>query len=330
MSAEATTKDSEPSDRVPTEAGPEEIVCEVCQRSDHHPECPVAGNGRMEVQHEDEDRVQVELVSRTPEDPFQTDQLNLVDGSEATVFKVKGSRPLGDPSPDLIQKVCEARKNIDTVPKSGENERIDHEYSTYDDVNGTIAEPLAEAGVWVHSSIVDTFKQPSGTTSHGNQRYCVTAVMEVYLTDGDSRIGRRVVGENENAGDKHHYALESQLLRYALSKMLLLESGDPEVDQDPNSGQGAPKASSHGSSEKSGDGEPATDSQTSTLREISKEARKAGADLSDLPGLDDLTKDEASDLFDILKKRKREARKKQAQERAGQQTIKSGEDDDGS
>jgi len=242
--------------------------------------------------------------------------------------------------------VCKARLEVEDrgpIPKSGYNERIDHEYSTYDDVNGVVGSALAQAGIWHHSSVVTTFKEPSGETRKGNQRYCVTAVMEVYLTDGLTRMGRRIIGSNENAGDKHHYALESQLLRYALSKMLLLESGDVEVDQDPESGQGQPASSSssdNASTGGNGTGTPASDSQKSTLQEIADEAAEAGVDLSDVSGVNvnddgpqidpDLTASGADYLFDELKKRKREARKQQAQQRAGQQTINSGEDDDGS
>lgn len=164
------------------------------------------------------------------------------DGEESWEFRVQGSETLGDPSPDLIKKICQARIAIaekGPVPRSGYNSRIDHEYSTYDDINGHVAVPLAQAEIWVESSMVETYKQPSGKSRNDNQKWNVTAVMEVYITDGDTRTGRMVIGENDNTGDKHHYALESQLLRYALSKMLLLETGDPEVDQDHPVDEGA-------------------------------------------------------------------------------------------
>lgn len=184
---------------------------------------------------------QVERVTENqevPVDPFSYQVLgpeNDPDRQELA-FRVRGSRPLGDPSPGLIEKVCEARLRIEEngkMPQSGYNKRIDHKYSTYDDVNGHVAAPLARAGIWKHSALVDSVRfTTNSTTKGGNPIYRVVAIMEVRITDGDSWIGRRVIGENRNAGDKHFYALESQLLRYALSKMLLLESGDPEVDQD--------------------------------------------------------------------------------------------------
>ncbi|PSG98058.1 hypothetical protein BRD56_02535 [Thermoplasmatales archaeon SW_10_69_26] len=216
---------------------------------------------------------EVQVTETKPSSPFDMGKDQGPEGEETWRFRVQGSTPLGDPSPALIEKVCEARQNIGTIPKSGYNSHIDHEYSTYDDVNGAVAEPLAEADVWVHSSIVDTYKQPSGTTGSGNQRWCVTAVMEVYLTDGDSRMGRRVVGENENAGDKHHYALESQLLRYALSKMLLLESGDVEVDADPGSGQGTQQSQSSTGQDPSGP-------QLEFIQDLREECRNAGVPTS--------------------------------------------------
>ncbi len=277
------------------------------------------------------DPIEVRVVERAPEDPFDMGSDEGPDGEEVWRFKVRGAEPLGDPKPSLIEKLCKARIAIaekGVVPKSGYNSHIQHEYSTYDDVNGHISVPLAENGVWVHSSMVDTYKQPSGKTKGGNQRYCVTAVMEVYLTDGESRMGRRVIGENENAGDKHHYALESQLLRYALSKMLLLESGDPEVDTDPNAGTGGQAPASGGQPSRGGGGhsnDPATDNQKNYIRKLAKEAQEAGASTDDLPGLADLTKPEASDLIDELKQRKQEAQFQRASDRQKQATLEDGE-----
>lgn len=228
------------------------------------------------------------------EHPFSYELLGPEDGDEEhreLAFRVQGSRPLGDATPELIQKICDARVAIEEkgkVPQSGYNERIDHRYSTYDDVNGHVARPLAEAGVWLESSMVDSARFATGSTTRGgNPIYKVVAIMEVRLTDGDAWIGRRVMGENKNAGDKHFYALESQLLRYALSKMLLLESGDPEVDQDPESAGTQATAESTEQADPE-DMEDPSGSQMGYIKDLREKCRDAGVptkagDMSDDP-----------------------------------------------
>jgi hypothetical protein len=186
-----------------------------------------------------------------------------------------GAGPIhGRPDAELVEALCAARQEIDTVPKNGYNNYLDHEYATYDDVMRAVAEPMAEAGVWCFPSVVDTFKQYAGQSKQGVDQYTITVVLEAFWTAGDSTIRSYWVGETIDSGDKHHYQLLSQVTKYALAKTLMLDTGDADVDADHVE---PTKASSGQASTSSGPTEAASERQQSYIRDLQERCQARGA-----------------------------------------------------
>jgi sulfur carrier protein ThiS len=191
-------------------------------------------------------------------------------------FRVRGGRVEGEPGPELVEKLCEARANMEGVERNGYNDHLDHEYATYDDVMRAVAKPLAEAGVWCLESVVDTLKQEAGNSRSGRSQHIVTLVLETVWTDGESSFRSYWIGEALDSGDKHHYQLLSQVTKYAYAKTLKLDTGDRGVDathHETHAETEPDEPSSNG-----GGREPATDCQQAYIRNLQEKCLARGAD----------------------------------------------------
>lgn len=132
----------------------------------------------------------------------------------------------------LVRKLSKIMGECRYIQKRGFNEFHKYPYATEADVSEKVAPLLSQNNIMIFPSILEK-DVLQVTTFKGKSEILVTLLMEFTIEDGDTGEVRsiRMGGQGQDAGDKAIYKAETGAQKYAILKLLQIETGlDPEND----------------------------------------------------------------------------------------------------
>lgn len=132
----------------------------------------------------------------------------------------------------LYRKLAKVMAEVSRVPKRGRNEFHKYDYATEADLVDAVRERLAEANVFVFSSVDELVRQEI-TTGKGATTAITTAKMTFTFADGDSGETHSVTfyGTGEDASDKGAYKAFTGATKYFVMKSFLIPTGDDPEEE---------------------------------------------------------------------------------------------------
>lgn len=134
--------------------------------------------------------------------------------------------------PALAKKLATILGAVGKVPKSGHNSFHKYDYVTENDLVYAVRDKLAEAGIFVFTSIeeqhVEMIKDEDKTTA------LTTVTTRHTFVDGDTGESFSVLSQGQGAdvGDKGGYKAATGAMKYFLYKCFMIPTGDdPEADE---------------------------------------------------------------------------------------------------
>lgn len=134
----------------------------------------------------------------------------------------------------LAGKLAKVMGSIPWVEKRGRNSFFNYDYATESDIMEAIREKLAEAGVFVTTSVEDMqFRETTKKTRDGSPMHLVFVKTKHTFHDGETgeTLEAFGFGSGEDSGDKAVYKAITGAMKYFASKNFLMSTGDdPEKD----------------------------------------------------------------------------------------------------
>ncbi|WP_368251202.1 ERF family protein [Enterococcus sp. 2201sp1_2201st1_B8_2201SCRN_220225] len=133
---------------------------------------------------------------------------------------------------NLMQKLSEIMAVIERIPKRGHNNFHDYDYALESDIKDVVRKELSSRNIMMISHELSRTATPV-TTKKGSQEQIITLEIEYTLIDADSGETTKFVGygDGQDAGDKAVYKAKTGALKYALTSLFLIPTGDdPETD----------------------------------------------------------------------------------------------------
>ena len=133
---------------------------------------------------------------------------------------------------NLFQKINRVREKVSYVQK--EEKKIDGKYRavTHDTVTALVRPSLVELGIIIAPSQVSCeMVETGGKTQSGAKIFRTISCFDVWFIDADNPTDRhcvRVWAHGDDTGDKGPGKAFSYSVKYAVMKLLSLESGDDE------------------------------------------------------------------------------------------------------
>ena len=131
---------------------------------------------------------------------------------------------------NLIQKLAEITNEIERIPKNGHNDFHNYDYALESDIKDV--RPLLVAQNLFMLSDEKSRSVTEIKTQKGTQQL-VTLEIEYTIFDGDTgeTIKFTGFGDGQDAGDKAVYKAKTGALKYALTSLFLIPTGDdPETE----------------------------------------------------------------------------------------------------
>ena len=132
---------------------------------------------------------------------------------------------------NLIQKLAEITNEIERIPKNGHNDFHNYDYALESDIKDVVRPLLVARCLFMlsdeKSRTVTEIKTQKGT------QQLVTLEIEYSIFDGDTgeTIKFTGFGDGQDAGDKAVYKAKTGALKYALTSLFLIPTGDdPETE----------------------------------------------------------------------------------------------------
>lgn len=132
---------------------------------------------------------------------------------------------------NLIQKLAEITNEIERIPKNGHNDFHNYDYALESDIKDVVRPLLVAQNLFMlsdeKSRSVTEIKTQKGT------QQLVTLEIEYTIFDGDTgeTIKFTGFGDGQDAGDKAVYKAKTGALKYALTSLFLIPTGDdPETE----------------------------------------------------------------------------------------------------
>jgi hypothetical protein len=186
----------------------------------------------------------------------------------------------------LVGKLAEVMGLMRNVPKEGFNKAQSYRYVREDDVARMASELLAERGIWIHQTVLETITVDLYKTSTGNLMRMTTVRMRFKFIDasGEETEPQEFVGTGADTGDKGIYKAMTGAEKYFLMKSFLISTGDdPEGDEKVDKTAAATEASAgrrtvvakadHGKVERGG---KTANANAAQLAEVKRLARELG------------------------------------------------------
>jgi hypothetical protein len=223
--------------------------------------------------------------------------------------------------PNLATKIARVMADIERVPKSGFNSHHNYAYSTEGDVSDVARKAMSVHNLALVSSIA-SYETVKGKTKSGSDSYLTNVRVDFKLIDGDSGESHEFsyVGAGQDTGEKGIFKAYTSAKKYALLMTFLIPTGDdPEAntaDQDSaqydrqpqqrESGQRSQNRQQRSSQRPKSSG--ATSGQIDAIRKLNANIGLTDQDLRRLyvqhiykvNDVSDLTKDQASELIQLL------------------------------
>lgn len=145
---------------------------------------------------------------------------------------------------NIYAKIANIQQSIHTVLKSGYNDHFKYSFVKERDMIAEIKPLLGREGIVITHSVLKEEEIEHGTTSAGSKKFLTKLTIKFRLTnvkDKDDFIEADAIGSGQDGEDKGVPKAYTMALKYFLSKMFLVETGnDAENDGD---GKGKGKAS---------------------------------------------------------------------------------------
>jgi len=136
----------------------------------------------------------------------------------------------------LVGKLAHIMAETPWVEKRGRNNFFNYDYAKESDILDAIRDKLAEAGVFVFTSVEDMqFRETPKKTRDGSPVNLVFVRTKHTFSDAESGETVEVHGYGcgEDSGDKAIYKAITGAMKYFVSKNFLMSTGDdPEKDED--------------------------------------------------------------------------------------------------
>lgn len=137
-----------------------------------------------------------------------------------------------NPEMNLMQKLAEIMNDIKRIPKRGHNDFHNYDYALEADIKDVVRAELAKQKIMMFANELSRTALPV-TTRKGATEQIITLEVEYTLFDADSGESIKFVGygDGQDAGDKAVYKAKTGALKYALTSLFLIPTGDdPETE----------------------------------------------------------------------------------------------------
>jgi hypothetical protein len=145
---------------------------------------------------------------------------------EASELPSIGERPNG-----LVRKLAAVLGAITRIPKRGWNDHFKYNFATEQDISDALRHLLAEAGVFVFSSIESIDRRENVVNGKTKILTEVRTLHTFIDADSGERFAVKGAGDGEDNSDKGIYKAFTGAMKYFLMKNFLISTGDdPEND----------------------------------------------------------------------------------------------------
>lgn len=149
---------------------------------------------------------------------------------QKTVKKVAEARGI-----NVYEKIANIQQAIHTVIKGGYNDFHKYKFARERDVVAEVKPLLGKEGLCITHSLVKEEEVPHGSTKAGSEKYLTKLTIRFRITnvkDKDDFVDADAIGYGQDGEDKGAPKAYTMALKYFLSKMFLIETGDDaENDQ---------------------------------------------------------------------------------------------------
>lgn len=132
---------------------------------------------------------------------------------------------------NLMQKLTEITLAVERIPKNGYNDFHKYPYALESDIKDVVRKEMAERNLAMIPSELSRIIAPI-QTKNGMQQL-VTLEIEYTIFDADTGESIKFIGygDGQDAGDKGVYKAKTGALKYALTTLFLIPTGDdPETE----------------------------------------------------------------------------------------------------
>jgi hypothetical protein len=147
--------------------------------------------------------------------------------------------------PNIYGKIMNIQQDIHTVIKSGFNDHFKYKFAKERDVIAEVKPLLGREGIAITHSVLKEEEIEHGTTSTGAKKFLTKLTIKFRLTnvkDVTDFIEADAIGSGQDGEDKGVPKAYTMALKYFLSKMFLIETGDDAENykKDSKGGKNAP------------------------------------------------------------------------------------------
>ena len=139
---------------------------------------------------------------------------------------------------NVYEKIANIQQSIHTVIKGGYNEHFKYKFARERDVVAEVKPLLGREGLVITHSLVKEEEVEHGTTSTGSKKYLTKLTLKFRVTnvkDPQDFIEADAIGFGQDNEDKGAPKAYTMALKYFLSKMFLIETGD-DAEEDRKGG----------------------------------------------------------------------------------------------
>lgn len=151
---------------------------------------------------------------------------------------------IAEAQPNIYGKIMNIQQDIHTVIKSGFNDHFKYKFAKERDVIAEVKPLLGREGIAITHSVLKEEEIEHGTTSTGAKKFLTKLTIKFRLTnvkDVTDFIEADAIGSGQDGEDKGVPKAYTMALKYFLSKMFLIETGDDaENDKKDGKGKNAP------------------------------------------------------------------------------------------
>lgn len=136
--------------------------------------------------------------------------------------------------PNVYAKIANIQQGIHVVIKGGTNEHFKYKFARERDVVAEVKPLLGKEGLVITHSVLKEEEIEHGTTSSGAKKYLTKLTIRFRITnvkDKDDFIEADAMGSGQDGEDKGIPKAYTMALKYFLSKMFLIETGDDAEEE---------------------------------------------------------------------------------------------------
>lgn len=144
---------------------------------------------------------------------------------------------------NVYEKIANIQQSIHTVIKGGYNDFHKYKFARERDVVAEVKPLLGREGLAITHSLVSEQEVPHGSTKAGSEKYLTKLVLRFRITnvkDKDDFVEADAIGYGQDGEDKGAPKAYTMALKYFLSKMFLIETGDDAENDQKGKKGGAP------------------------------------------------------------------------------------------